>query len=220
MREIFAAVEVDRANELREKTEEIDRHSCLIRELGPIVAEERRNVQNLKAKSNEKRELQHKIARLRQFKADLEGQLSQGDGQLTNGVAQPVAIGEADKGLDFDGHLASVEQMEENFGVSGSLSADQRTLISSLERPEVLRGRIKAYEQHNSDLEKWADELKRKDLSKEERYKKIVSLCTGVNIEAVEDMAGPLLQAVLSEQGQSPQLDEVREFLRLIHGNS
>ena len=218
MREFFAAVEVDYANELRERQEVLDQLHRLMRDTGTSLAEDRRNLQDLKTEKRERYELHQKIASLRQFNAELEGQLSQGNGQLTNGVAEKVAIGEADRGLDFDGHLASVEQMEENIDLNEPLSADQRALISSLERPEVLRGRVKAYEQHNMALEKWAYELRCNDLTSEERYRKIVSLGTGVDIDRVDDMAGPLIEAVLSEQGESPQLDKVREFLQLVQG--
>lgn len=222
MREILAASEMDFALELREKQEELDQTNLRLRDAGTGLAEERRRLQDLRAKSREKQELEQKIANLIRSNTELKGQLSQSNGQLVNGVPGNVAIGEADKGLDFDGRLASIEQIfpngEENVDPNGPLSLEQRSFLNCLERVDVLRGRIRAYQQHNADLENQAQQLRRMSHELEERYRKMVSIATGVEESKADDMLDNLIQAVKSEQKDNVELGKVRDFLRMVQG--
>ena len=217
------ASEVDFATELREKQEELDETNRRLKDTGTSLAEERRRLQDLQARAREKRELEQKIANLTRSNAELRAELSRSNGQEANGVPENVAVGEADKGLDFEGSLASVEQMfpddEVNIDPDGPLTAEQRKLLSSLERVDVLRGRVKAYQQHNSNLEGEAHKLKSMSHELEERYRKIVSICTGVDVNSVDEMLGHLVQAVVTEQKENVELGKVRDFLRLVQGS-
>lgn len=223
IREIFTASEVDFASELREKQEDLDHTNLRLKDAGTVLAEERGRLEELQAKAREKDELEQKIANLIRSNSELKGQLAHSNGQLANGMPENVAVGEADKGLDFDGHLASVEQLfpdgEENADPNGTLSSEQNDFLSSLERVDVIRGRVKAYQQHNADLESQAHELKSMSHELETRYKKMVSICTGVEVDKVDDMLGNLVQAVVSEQKESMELGKVRDFLRLLQGS-
>ena len=135
-----------------------------------------------------------------------------------------MAVGEADKGLDFAGRLGYVEQLFPGgmTDPSMSLTQDQANFLAVLERAEVLAGRAKAYQQHNNMLEGRSKDLKVRSIELEERYKKIVSLCTGAEVEKVDELLDGLVQAVISEQKEmadSSELGRVREFLRLVQGN-
>lgn len=214
--------EADFVTELREKQEELDQVNLLLKNTGTALAEERRRVADLQARSRERQELEQKIANLKRSNAELRGQLPQANGQLSNGVPENVAVGEADRGLDFDGRLASVEQIfpnsDEIIDLDGPISAERRAFLSFLERAEVLQGRVKAYQQHNDDLENQAQKLKRLSQELGERYRKIVSICTGVEVGKVDEMVGTLVLAVMSEQKEKVELDKVRDFLRLVQG--
>ena len=216
------ASEVDFATELREKQEDLDQTNLGLKEAGTTLAEERRRLQDLQARCREKHELEQKIANLNRFNTALRAELSQSGGQVTNGVPENVAIGEADKGLDFDGRVASVEQMfpngEENIDPNGPVTSEQRAFLSSLERADVLCGRVKAYQQHNAELEGQAHELKSMSHELEERYRKIVSICTGVEVNKVDEMLSNLVEAVVTEQKENMELGKVRDFLRLVQG--
>lgn len=222
IREVLTASEADFATELREKQETLDTTNLALKDAGTELAEERRRLQDLQAKVRQKQELEQKIANLKRSNSELKGQLSQPNGQIANGVAENVAIGEADRGLDFDGLLTSIEQIfpdgEEDVDPNGPLLAEQRAFLSSLERVDVLGGRIKAYQQHNAGLESQAKQLKIMSEELEERYRQIVSICTGVEVSKVDAMVGNLVQAVMSEQKEDVELDKVREFLRLVQG--
>jgi regulatory protein SWI6 len=198
----------------------LDKLNIRLRDEGLELAEERRRLQDLQAKARQKHELEQKIANLKRANAELRGELSQQDGHLPNGVPAHVAIGEADKGLDFDGRLGQVEQLfpdvEEDVDPNGLLSPEQRAFLSSLERAEVLRGRTTAFQQHNAQLESQADQLRSRSDELEERYRKIVSLCTGEKVDKVDEKLDGLLQAVVSDQKDELELGKVRDFLRLV----
>jgi regulatory protein SWI6 len=222
IREVLTASEADFATELQEKQETLDTTNLALKDAGTALAEERRRLQDLQAKVRQKQELEQKIANLKRSNSELKGQLSPFNGQIANGVAEDVAIGEADRGLDFDGLLTSIEQIfpdgGEDMDPNGPLSAEQRAFLSSLERVDVLCGRIKAYQQHNAGLEGQARQLRIMSEELEERYRKIVSICTGVEVSKVDAMVGNLVQAVMSEQKENVELDKIREFLRLVQG--
>lgn len=167
--------------------------------------------------------MEQKIANLSRSNSELKSQLPQVQGPGNGGMlAVTVCIGEADKGLDMDGHLASVERLfpygAEDINTNGPVSAGQRSLLAALERADVICGRVKAYREHNDRLESQAQELKSRSHELEERYRKIVSICTGVEVDQVDDMLGNLVQAVISEQKENMELGKVREFLRLVQG--
>lgn len=218
------ASEVDFATEVREKQEELDETNRCLKEAGTALAEERRRLQDLQARCRGKQELAQKIANLTRSNAELRAELSRSNGQEANGVvAENVAVGEADKGLDFDGSLGAVEQMfpngDENVDPDGPLTGEQRAFLASLERADVLGGRVKAYQQHNARLEGEAQQLKGMSHELEERYRRIVSICTGVDVDSVDEMLGHLVQAVVTEQKENMELGKVRDFLRLVQGS-
>jgi regulatory protein SWI6 len=90
--------------------------------------------------------------------------------------------------------------------------------LSSLERADVLRGRVKAYQQHNTGLESQSQKLRSMSHELEERYRRIVSICTGVEVSKVDEMLPNLLQAIVSEQRDNVELTRVREFMRMVQG--
>ena len=153
--------------------------------------EERRQLEELQAKAREKEELKQKIQNLKESATELRSEISQGQAEV-NGVMDNVTVGEADKGLDFDGRLEEVLHLFPAGDPSARemLTQEQMTFLSSLhlERAEVLTGRVQAYRQHNAALEQRTRELKSKSRELEERYKKIVSLCTKVDVGNVDQV--------------------------------
>jgi regulatory protein SWI6 len=209
--------------ELKEKNEILDKTNAALKESGSSLAEERKRLEELRARTREKEELQQKINNLRRGADALRGELAQSQSQSPVLQGQ-VAVGEADKGLDFNGRLGYVEQLFPGgmTDPSMSLAQDQANLLAILERAEVLAGRTRAYQQHNAMLDGQAKELKVRSIELEERYKKIVSLCTGAEVEKVDELLDGLVQAVISEQKEmadSSELGRVREFLRMVQGS-
>ena len=215
------ASDLDFSTELREKQELLDNTNRALKDSSNALVEERRQLEELQAKAREKDELKQKIQNLKRSANELRSEISQGEPEL-NGVMDNVSVGEADKGLDFDGRQEEIPHVFPNGDPSPRemLTQEQVAFLSSLdlERAEVLSGRVKAYQRHNQGLEQRTRELKSKSRELEERYKKIVSLCTKVDVKSVDQVLDSLLQAVVSEQKENVELGRVREFLRMVQG--
>lgn len=235
IREILSQTETDFTTELREKQDILDKTNAALKESGSSLADERRRLDELQSKAHEKDDLEAKIKNLRRSVIELKRELN---GQVKDGMI--VEIGEADKGLDFHGALAEISTQfpgfinDDHFNPETTnfstvpLEPTQIQLLSQLETATVLQGRIKAYRQHNLILENQCKSFRSRSSELEERYKKIVSLCTGAEESRVDELLDSLVQAVVSEQkdGGAPgngnagmgELARVREFLRLIKG--
>ena len=196
----------------------LDNKSRELKDVSNALVDERRRLEELQAKQREKEELLQKISNLQRSAAELRESLPLDSGEQ---AMISVAIGEADKGLDFDGQLAKLKALFQHpdMGPHIPFTQEQVAVLSTLERVDVLSGRVKAYMDHNETLEWKSKELKGKSAELEERYKKIVSLCTKVEPENVDNVLDSLLQAVVSEQKENVELGRVRQFLRMVHGD-
>lgn len=220
IRDVLSQSEADFAAEMKEKKEILDKTNAALKESGSSLAEERRRLEEARTKVREKEELEQKINNLRQAAAKVRAELQ----QMETPVQESVAVGEADKGLDLDGQLPMVAQLfPDGEADPHSLTQEQAQFLGSLERGEVLSGRAKVYQRHNQQLESMAKTLKARSAELEERYKKIVSLCTGADEDKVDGLLDNLVQAVISEQKEmsgNSQLGRVREFLRMVQGSN
>ncbi|GEQ70177.1 hypothetical protein JCM33374_g3853 [Metschnikowia sp. JCM 33374] len=83
--------------------------------------------------------------------------------------------------------------------VKGEEAQPTPDLIQSLPPSEVLRARLRAYEEVNSNLEKELENLV--DYGElTAQFKKVVSSCTGVDINEVDELLDGLLEAVEGQQ--------------------
>ncbi|KAI1612819.1 regulatory protein SWI6 [Exophiala viscosa] len=222
IRNVLSQSEADFAAEMKEKKEVLDKTNAALKESGSSLAEERRRLDEARAKVREKEELEQKINNLRQAAAKVRAELNQS--QMDSPIQESVAVGQADKGLDLDGQLPMVAQLFPDGETDPlSMTQEQAQFLSCLERSEVLSGRAKVYQRHNQQLEQMAKTLKARSAELEERYKKIVSLCIGADEDKVDGLLDNLVQAVISEQKEmsgNSQLGRVREFLRMVQGSS
>ncbi|OAL33897.1 hypothetical protein AYO20_06908 [Fonsecaea nubica] len=223
IREVLAQSEADFAAEMKERKEILDKTNAALKESGNSLAEERRRLEENRAKVREKDELEQKISNLRRAAAKLRTELS--DANPLNTIQDKVVVGEADRGLDLEGQLPLVTQFFPDGEVDAGLVAltpEQLNLLGSLERAEVVSGRVQVYQRHNQQLEQTAKVLKAHSVELEARYKKIVSLCTGADEDKVDALLDGLVQAVISEQkdmSNNSQLGRVRDFLRMVQGS-
>jgi len=213
---IFAQADADFQSEIKEKDDILNKTNAALKESGSSLIEEKKMLDELTQRAQAREEMEQKIKNLRRFTQELRDQLSS-----TSKVQDNVQVGEADKGLDLDGKINKVDQLFPD-GVQdlgNNLNQEQITLLTSLERAEVLTGRVQAYQTHNALLDNEARGLKGRSKELEEKYRKIISLCTGTPEERVDDLLDQLVQAVISEQkdmASSVDLTRVRDFLRMV----
>lgn len=221
IREILSQSEADFTSEMKEKKETLDKTNAALKESGNSLAEERRRLEEVRSTVREKEELEQKVQNLRQATFKLRSELQSGETPTT--IQDDVPVGEADKGLDLGGQLPLVAQLfpsEMDDPNNMVLNQDQADFLACLERAEVLSGRTQVYQQHNQQLEATAKTLKARSGELEERYKQIVSLCTGASESQVDGLLDELVQAVISEQKDNNlELGKVRNFLRMVQGS-
>ena len=216
---VFAQADIDFQNEMKEKDEILNKTNAALKESSSSLVEEKRKLEELCGKAREKDELEQKIKNLKRFTQGLQEHLA-----TTSQVQEGVQVGEADKGLDMDGRIHQVDQLFPG-GVqdlSNNLNQEQITLLTSLERAEVLTGRVQAYQTHNALLDNEARGLRGRSKELEEKYRKIISLCTGTPEDKVDELLDQLVQAVISEQkdmASNVDLTRVRDFLRMVQQN-
>lgn len=213
---IFAQADADFQAEMKEKDEVLSKTNAALKESSNSLIEEKKKLEELSSKAREREELAQKIKNLKRFNQELRDQLSS-----TSQVQDNVQVGEADKGLDLDGKIDNIDQLfpGDIHDLGSNLTQEQITLLTSLERAEVLTGRVQAYQTHNAVLDNEARGLRGKSKDLEEKYRKIISLCTGTPEERVDDLLDQLVQAVISEQkdmASSVDLTRVRDFLRMV----
>lgn len=81
----------------------------------------------------------------------------------------------------------------------------------------MLRARVQAYRENSARLEGAVAELKARSREVEGKYRKVISLCTKVPEERIDDVLEGLWRAVDSEGGDV-ELGRVREFLGRVEG--
>lgn len=95
----------------------------------------------------------------------------------------------------------------------------QYAQLAALPGARLLAARLRAYAANNAALRERAAALKARNGELEAQYRKVVSLCTGVEEGRVEETLGQLLAAVESEGGGGDvEVGRVREFLRKVDG--
>lgn len=213
---VFAEADAQFQAEIKEKDEVLNKTNAALKESGSSLLEEKKKLDSLMVKVREKEEFEEKIKNLQKFNEGMRSQISS-----MSQVQEHVQIGEADKGLDLDGKIGKVDDLFPAGAneLGSTLTQEQIQLLTSLERAEVLTGRVQAYQTHNALLDNEARGLKGRSSELEEKYRKIISLCTGTPEERVDDLLDGLVQAVISEQkdmASSVDLSRVRDFLHLV----
>ncbi|KAG9720502.1 hypothetical protein KCU59_g17559, partial [Aureobasidium melanogenum] len=96
----------------------------------------------------------------------------------------------------------------------------QQQVLNNTPSVAELRTLKKIYETNNDRLHQKSTQLKSRSSQLEHLYRKVVSLCTGVAEDKVEDQLGALLAAVESEKGAlgREEAGRVREFLIKVEG--
>ena len=212
--------------QMREKQSLIDQTHLRLRETASLLADERRRLDSLKQKAEQRQHLKSRIANLRQSNERAKASLINAGGGGEHVEAKvDVQIGEADAGLEIDvsilPHPSSLPQEGHGQGMTvTTLSDRQKTYAAALPSPMVLRTRTEAYKRINERLESEKMALGAQSQELEGTLRRVLALCTGVGEEKVgESVVGGLVKAVRSEEGGlggEVEVARVREFLRRV----
>ena len=196
---------------LRARTEEIDLLNAKIQEFSAIQKQDLDRLQEIKERVRLRSERQAKIANLKRSIAEKrERQKTRSSAPSTTDI-EPAWLDDSSQEI-ISLHSPSSPE---------SPNAAQRHFVaSSLPSPRTLRAHLNAAITHTANLQRQAEELKSRSADVEAMYRKVVSLCTGVEEEKVEESLPALVAAVESERGALGQQEvgRVREFLRRVDG--
>ena len=198
---------------VRHKTEQIDRLTDEIQMLSTRHKADLEALQELKDRVRIRTERQAKIANLKREigKKRLEMQSRPRPPSTSDAASvHPAWLDQAVR-LDvvaLDPALAPLTPEQHHF------------VATQLPSTGVLRAYVNAYRANNAHLQRRAAVLKSRSTELEALYRKVVSLCTGVAEDKVEENLSALVAAVESEQGLlgEQEVGRVREFLRRVDG--
>jgi len=195
---------------LKVRTEQIDRLNDQIRAFSALQKADLEKLQELKERVKVRAERQAKIANLKRAIHERKAVKQQTGQQIPPDVdLEPSWLDESSE---------EILKFETADGAPNGLQ--KQFLESKVPSTDVLRARLNAYLMNNLQLQKQADELRSRSSALEEMYRKVVSLCTGVAEDKVEESLPALVAAVESERGGlgEQEVGRVREFLRRVDG--
>lgn len=205
--------------EVEARQAQIDSIHAKLREASANLGEERRAMEARQERNRQREERDLKIANLTRA-AEEEGikllQLQQQFHQRTSDLDLEMHLGDADKSL-------AVPPVPTDLNITPTRNSNRQldhtqkqAFLNQLPSVHVLQARIMAYKANNDALKKSVQELKSKDTGRIAKYKRIISLCTGVDIQKVDEVIEGLARAVESEN--EVDLKRVREFLTRVEG--
>jgi ankyrin repeat protein len=205
--------------EMDAKQAQIDTIHVKLRESSAILGQERSRLDSLKKETKEREERKMKIANLRRASEEERAKLAQMQKQYgrLNGEAE-MRLGDADKGLAIPGGAVPANVLSSiNPGSHQPQVLDpaQRQVLASLPPSHILQARLNAYKANNEALSEGVQGLKIKSSELASKYRKIISLCTGVAEEEVDNHLNNLLRSMESEPADL-DLGRVREFLQRV----
>ncbi|KAJ9636898.1 transcriptional regulator swi6 [Coniosporium tulheliwenetii] len=204
--------------EIRLKQDQIDATNTAIRELSALQKSELRKLEALQRRMRTRTDRQQRIANLRRAIDDQRARLLR-SGVVTDPSAlanvKVVQVGEADQMVPLPKELMAVEAAGADESRSPQISP---AVLKALPPPAALRSRLEAYAANKASLLQKSQALKARNGELERQYRRVVSLCTGVDESRVEDGLGMLVQAVESEASEGVEIGRVREFLKKVEG--
>ncbi|KAK5724079.1 transcriptional regulator swi6 [Elasticomyces elasticus] len=195
---------------LRVRTEQIDRLNAQIREFSAMQQADLERLREVKERVKVRGARRDRIAGL---KRAIQERKSARSGNKKRPAELDTTWLEGDD---------AEEILEPNTPEDLSPTPAQRAFLAThhVPSPKSLQARVNAYLTHNAALQVQADELKGRSRETEDLYRRVVSLCTGVEEAMVVESLPALVAAVESERGgvREEEAGRVREFLRRVDG--
>lgn len=194
---------------LKVRTEQIDRLNEQLREFSALQKADLERLQELKDRVKLRDERQAKVANLKRAIRERKTAASRKRRAPSDEDTEPAWLDDSSQDiLAFSTPSGSPNNLQRQF------------LESNVPSPSTLQARLNAYLSNNSDLRAQAEELRGRSSELEGMYRKVVSLCTSVPEDKVEEGLPALVAAVESERGALGQQEvgRVREFLRRVDG--
>jgi hypothetical protein len=234
---ILQSASMQFTQEARLKQDSIDRTNDLITQLSSQQKQEQQKLEQLRARLRLRQDRAKRIANLKRWLEPQRHMLSVNAGatdlhekrQIGYADAEGAGVIINDEDLPFDLLQAGEHLMRHASDGASYLSTPLPIDPSSFNNQPVssliaqisttfLQHRLDTYTQSNAALLNRSRKLKEKDGQLEQMYRKVVSLCTKVEENRVEECLESLVAALDSEEGEGVEVGRVREFLRKVEG--
>lgn len=215
--EMVRQTEEEFGREMEAKQAVIDNIHASLRQTSSSLGQATQQLKRLQELQKERSERVQKITNLRSA-ADEEGYRLQTlkerypafDRSLNGESNGEMFLGQPDQQFyPFDPRTSSAE-------ISAHLKANPEALNGTVTK-EQLRARIEAYRQGNGELEKRVGEMQRGSRKVQDKYRRVIALCTKTDEARIDGVLEGLWRAVESEGGDV-ELGRVREFLGRVEG--
>lgn len=216
MQDLITGLEKDFQTELSTKQERVSSTLNSLREVTLKLGKEREASDQLRQRVREHSDLRQHCRNLRRSIEEEQARLSS---IATNSPELPLTNGDSSPHPESEFHLPDLTILSTFSAPTSSNPADwtpeQRAFLKSLPSTSVLKARAKAARNNNESLREKAGKLHDRSTELEEKFRRVVALCTGVEEDKVDSLLEGLVQAVESDPGE---VDTVRvtQFLRKV----
>ena len=203
MKQVLNRLDSDFKNEIAEKQKTIDDLHTKLRIATTKLSESRKNLETLKESEIKSSEYKQKISNLDRATAEEEQ-------RFLDQTTELGSIGNYDVDFDADEpfrvlpvYNAIMEQVERQGNNKTSLDDikidPSHINVNELPPVAVLQARVRAYKANESKLKQVIDELNENSKALENKFRRVVALCTGVPEDKIDTILDGLVQAVESD---------------------
>jgi regulatory protein SWI6 len=207
MKDLIATIENDFQTEISTKQDAVSSTLNQLREVTLKLGKERDKMNDLRQRSRDHGELRQHCINLRRAIDEENARFSATTAATTNGDAAAQRDADAPFALRTS-LLAPVNAVED-------LTPQQLEYVKSLPSAAVLKARLQAYKTNEETLREKAAKLHDRSTDLEEKFRRVVALCTGVTEDRVDSLLEGLVQAVESDPGEVDTA-RVSSFLRKV----
>ncbi|KAI5779229.1 hypothetical protein EDC01DRAFT_308917 [Geopyxis carbonaria] len=210
MKEVIAGIEKEFQGEIELKQEQVSSTLNQLREATLRLGKERDSMNQLRQRSRENAELRQHCRNLRRAIEEENARFSE-TFTSTNGDMAIVVSGKQ----SADAAYALQTQLLAPVDTISNLSSQQLEYVKSLPSSVTLKARLRAYRLNDDALKDKAARLHDRSTELEEKFRRVVALCTGVEDDRVDSLLEGLVQAVESDPGEVDTA-RVTSFLRKV----
>lgn len=188
MSAMLGALDDDFKEEIRHKQAKVEIEHASLRQATLQLAQKRRKLDSLKRMTNDVSESRQRSYNLDRAITEEEDRFKKNMGNMGNGMFTSIYQGQIDADAPFL--------------VANSYSSWGSTQQGSPKRGPpvpILKARLEAYQLNSAQLRDLCGDLRGRSYELEEKYRHVVSLCTGVEVDRVDSLLENLVQAVESD---------------------
>lgn len=210
IKDAIAGLEKDFQGEIEAKQEQATTTLNQLREVTLKLGKEREKTNQLRQRSRQHAELRQHCQNLRRAIDEENSRFREKLGNTNGNV--PGMNGER---LDPDAPFAILPELIAPVTDSRTFSPQQMEYLQLLPSASVLKARARAYRTNEDMLKEVASRLHDRSTELEDKFRRVVSLCTGVDEDRVDSLLEGLVQAVESDPGEVDTA-RVSSFLRKV----